>query len=108
MTQVGQESLSFARDQRWASARADANCAALVGVGPAPDMSCPSPSLLTGLVEIVGRASAANILGVTMRELELDTIAPDQSEKGTLAGDITELNPALKRHSWTPLLEDQG
>jgi ParB family chromosome partitioning protein len=145
-----------------------------------------------GLVDIVGRASAANILGVTVRELDklvdvyqlsekltnlrepgasitwareikninkslltptildtivrkvndkeitnskdirklrvvlrdpvarerfadgqsidaaLDTITPDHSEKGTLAGDIKELNAALKRHSWTTLLENRG
>lgn len=145
-----------------------------------------------GLVDIVGRASAANILGVTVRELDklvdiyqlsekltnlpepgasitwareikninkslltptildtivskvndqeitnskdirklrivlrdpvarerfiegqsldavLDTVTPDRSEKGTLAGDIKELNAALKRHSWTSLLENRG
>lgn len=145
-----------------------------------------------GLVDIVGRASAANILGVTVRELDklvevyqlsekltnlaepgasitwareikninkslltptildeivrkvndkeitnskdirklrvvlrdpvarerfidgqsidtvLDTITPDRTEKGTLAGDIKELNAALKRHSWMSLLENRG
>ena len=146
-----------------------------------------------GLVDIVGRASAANILGVTVRELDklvdiyqlsekltnlpepgasitwareikninkslltptiLDTIvqkvndneitnskeirklrvvlrdpvarnkfidgesldsvmeaiAPSQeSRKGTLAGDIQELTTALKRHSWTALVENRG
>jgi ParB family chromosome partitioning protein len=145
-----------------------------------------------GLVDIVGRASAANILGVTVRELDklvdvyqlsekltnlaepgasitwareikninkslltptildtivrkvndkeitnskdirklrvvlrdpvarvrfidgqpldavMDTVTPDRSEKGTLAGDIKELTAALKRHSWTSLLENRG
>lgn len=145
-----------------------------------------------GLVDIVGRASAANILGVTVRELDklvevyqlsekltnlaepgasitwareikninkslltptildeivrkvndkeitnskdirklrvvlrdpvarerfidgqsidavLDTITPERTEKGTLAGDIRELNAALKRHSWMSLLENRG
>jgi len=146
-----------------------------------------------GLVDIVGRASAANILGVTVRELDklvdiyqlsekltnlaepgasitwareikninkslltptildtivhkvnekeitnskdirklrvvlrdpvarerfiegqpldvvLDTIAAEPpAEKGTLAGDIKDLTSALKRHSWTALLENRG
>lgn len=146
-----------------------------------------------GLVDIVGRASAANILGVTVRELDklvdiyelserltrlpepgasitwareikninkslltptiLDTIvqkvneneitnskdirklrivlrdpvakrrfmdgakldavmesvAPsEQPQKGTLAGDIQQLTAALKRHSWTALMESRG
>jgi len=145
-----------------------------------------------GLVDIVGRASAANILGVTVRELDklvdvyqlsekltnlpepgasitwareikninkslltptildtivrkvndkeitnskdirklrvvlrdpvarerfiagqsldavLDTVTPDRGEKGTLASDIKELTTALKRHSWTSLLENRG
>jgi ParB family chromosome partitioning protein len=146
-----------------------------------------------GLVDIVGRASAANILGVTVRELDklvdiyelserltklpepgasitwareikninkslltptvLDTIVqkvneneitnskdirklrlvlrdpvakqkfvngakldavlgavapPEQPQKGTLAGDIQQLTAALKRHSWTSLMESRG
>jgi ParB family chromosome partitioning protein len=146
-----------------------------------------------GLVDIVGRASAANILGVTVRELDklvdiyelserltklpepgasitwareikninkslltptvldiivqkvneneitnskdirklrvvlrdpvakqkfvdgakldavLDACAPqEQVEKGTLAGDIQQLTAALKRHSWTALMESRG
>lgn len=146
-----------------------------------------------GLVDIVGRASAANILGVTVRELDklvdiyqlsekltnlaepgasitwareikninkslltptildtivhkvndkeitnskdirklrvvlrdpvarerfiegqpldvvLDTIAAEPpAEKGSLAGDIKDLTSALKRHSWTALLENRG
>jgi len=145
-----------------------------------------------GLVDIVGRASAANILGITVRELDklvdiyqlsekltnlpepgasitwareikninkslltptvldtlvrkvndneitnskdirklrvvlrdpvakqkfvdgqsldavLDAIAPQENEKGTLAGEIQELTQALKRHSWTSLVESRG
>jgi ParB family chromosome partitioning protein len=145
-----------------------------------------------GLVDIVGRASAANILGITVRELDklvdiyqlsekltnlpepgasitwareikninkslltpsvldtlvrkvndneitnskdirklrvvlrdpvakqkfvdgqsldavLDAIAPQENEKGTLAGQIQELTQALKRHSWTSLVESRG
>jgi ParB family chromosome partitioning protein len=145
-----------------------------------------------GLVDIVGRASAANILGVTVRELDklveiyelsekltnlaepgasitwareikninkslltpsvldsivrkvndneitnskeirklrivlrdpvakqkfidgasldhvLDALGPQQKKKGGLAGDIEELTQALKRHSWTALVENRG
>jgi ParB family transcriptional regulator, chromosome partitioning protein len=146
-----------------------------------------------GLVDIVGRASAANILGVTVRELDklvdvyqlserltnlpepgasitwareikninktlltptildaivqkvndneitnskdvrklrvvlrdpvakqrfvegqsldqvLEAVAPqEQLQKGTLAGDIQQLTAALKRHSWTALMESRG
>lgn len=145
-----------------------------------------------GLVDIVGRASAANILGVTVRELDklveiyqlsekltnlpepgasitwareikninkslltpsvldtivqkvndheitnskeirklrlvlrdpvakqkfidgasldrvLDAVAPQEKKKGTLAGDIEELTQALKRHSWTTLIDNRG
>lgn len=145
-----------------------------------------------GLVDIVGRASAANILGVTVRELDklvdiyqlsekltnlpepgasitwareikninkslltptildtivqkvndneitnskeirklrvilkdpvarqkfidgqtlenvMDAITPPETQKGTLAGDIQELTQALKRHSWTTLVENRG
>jgi ParB family chromosome partitioning protein len=145
-----------------------------------------------GLVDIVGRASAANILGVTVRELDklveiyelsekltnlaepgasitwareikninkslltpsvldsivrkvndneitnskeirklrlvlrdpvakqkfvdgqslehvLDALAPQEKKKGSLAGDIEELTQALKRHSWTTLVENRG
>ena len=145
-----------------------------------------------GLVDIVGRASAANILGVTVRELDklvdvyqlsnkltnlpepgasitwareikninkslltptvldtivrkvndkeitnskdirklrvvlrdpvakqrfvdgqtldtvMDSIAPQESKKGSLAGDIEELTAALRRHSWTSLVDNRG
>jgi ParB family chromosome partitioning protein len=145
-----------------------------------------------GLVDIVGRASAANILGVTVRELDklvdiyqlsekltnlpepgasitwareikninkslltptildtivrkvneneitnskdvrklrlvlrdpvgrqkfidgqsldsvLDALAPPETEKGTLAGDIQELTASLKRHPWTTLMDYRG
>jgi len=145
-----------------------------------------------GLVDIVGRASAANILGVTVRELDklvdvyqlsekltnlpepgasitwareiknikkslltptildtivqkvneneitnskdirklrvvlrdpvarqkfvdgqsidavLDTVVPEEMQKGTLAGDIQQLTAALKRHPWTTLVENRG
>lgn len=145
-----------------------------------------------GLVDIVGRASAANILGITVRELDklvdiyqlsekltnlpepgasitwareikninkslltptvldtlvrkvndneitnskdirklrvvlrdpvakqkfvdgqsldavLDAIAPQETQKGTLAGEIQELTQALRRHSWTTLAESRG
>ena len=145
-----------------------------------------------GLVDIVGRASAANILGVTVRELDklvdvyqlsekltnlpepgasitwareikninkslltptildtivqkvndkeitnskdirklrvvlrdpvakqkfadgqsldavMDAIAPPDNAKGTLAGDIQQLTDALKRHSWTTLVDNRG
>jgi ParB family chromosome partitioning protein len=145
-----------------------------------------------GLVDIVGRASAANILGVTVRELDklvdvyqlsekltnlpepgasitwareikninktlltptildtivrkvndkeitnskdirklrvvlrdpvarerfaeghsldvvMDSLAPREKEKGTLASDIQELTASLKRHSWTALVENRG
>lgn len=145
-----------------------------------------------GLVDIVGRASAANILGVTVRELDklvdvyqlsnkltnlpepgasitwareikninkslltptvldtivrkvndkeitnskdirklrvvlrdpvakqrfidgqsldsvMDAVAPQEAKKGSLAGDIEELTQALKRHSWTTLVENRG
>jgi ParB family chromosome partitioning protein len=146
-----------------------------------------------GLVDIVGRASAANILGVTVRELDklvdvyqlserltnlaepgasitwareikninkslltptildeivrkvndneitnskdirklrvvlrdavarqkfidgqsldavLDVVgSPEKQERGTLAGDIQQLTTALKRHSWTTLVESRG
>lgn len=145
-----------------------------------------------GLVDIVGRASAANILGVTVRELDklvevyelsekltnlpepgasitwareikninkslltptvldtivrkvndqeitnskeirklrvvlrdpvakqkfidgqsldavMDAITPAETRKGGLAGDIAELTHALKRHSWTSLVEKRG
>jgi ParB family transcriptional regulator, chromosome partitioning protein len=146
-----------------------------------------------GLVDIVGRASAANILGVTVRELDklvdvyqlserltnlpepgasitwareikninkslltptvLDTIVqkvnsneitnskdvrklrvvlrdpvakekflagqtidtvmnvvapPEPAQKGTLTGDIQQLTAALRRHSWTTLMESRG
>jgi ParB family transcriptional regulator, chromosome partitioning protein len=145
-----------------------------------------------GLVDIVGRASAANILGVTVRELDklveiyelsekltnlrepgasitwareiknisknlltpsvldtivqkvndheitnskdvrklrivlrdpvarqkfvdgapiervLDSIAPPEEKKSGLAGDLQQLTAALKRHSWTALVEKRG
>jgi ParB family chromosome partitioning protein len=145
-----------------------------------------------GLVDIVGRASAANILGVTVRELDklvdiyelsekltnlpepgasitwareikninkalltpsvvdtivqkvneheitnskdvrklrlvlrdpvarqkfvdgepldrvLDSVAPGEEKKSGLAGDLQQLTTALKRHSWTALVEKRG
>jgi ParB family chromosome partitioning protein len=145
-----------------------------------------------GLVDIVGRASAANILGITVRELDklvdvyqlseqltnlaepgasitwareikninkslltptvletlvrkvndkeitnskdirklrvvlrdpvakqrfvdgatldavLDDVAPPEPKKGGLAEDLSDLTQALKRHSWTTLLESRG
>src|SRR6185503_2708240 len=39
----------------------------------------------------------------------LDAVAPqEQVQKGTLAGDIQQLTAALKRHSWTTLMESRG
>jgi len=37
----------------------------------------------------------------------MDAIAPDNA-KGTLAGDIQQLTDALKRHSWTTLVDNRG
>lgn len=145
-----------------------------------------------GLVDIVGRASAANILGITVRELDklvevyqlserltnlaepgasitwareikninkslltpsvldtivqrvndkeitnskdvrklrgvlrdpvakqkfvdgapldsvVDAVAPPESKKGTLSGELSDLTQALKRHSWTTLVDSRG
>jgi ParB family transcriptional regulator, chromosome partitioning protein len=41
-------------------------------------------------------------------ETVMDALAPPESRKGTLAGDIDELTQAIKRHSWTSLLENRG
>ncbi|HEX8169939.1 MAG TPA: ParB N-terminal domain-containing protein [Thermoanaerobaculia bacterium] len=41
-------------------------------------------------------------------EAVMDALAPDTKQKGTLAGDIQELTAALKRHSWTTLVENRG
>jgi ParB family chromosome partitioning protein len=41
-------------------------------------------------------------------ETVLDTLAPPETKKGSLAGDIEELTQALKRHSWTALVENRG
>ena len=42
-------------------------------------------------------------------EAVLDTIAPlEPPKKGTLAGEIEELTQALKRHSWTALVDKRG
>jgi len=41
-------------------------------------------------------------------ETVMDTLAPQESKKGGLAGDIAELTQALKRHSWTTLVEKRG
>ncbi|HKR64751.1 MAG TPA: ParB N-terminal domain-containing protein [Thermoanaerobaculia bacterium] len=41
-------------------------------------------------------------------ETVMDAIAPPQKEKGTLAADIQELTAALKRHSWTTLVDNRG
>lgn len=42
-------------------------------------------------------------------ETVFDAVAPaDEPQKGTLAGDIQQLTAALKRHSWTELMESRG
>lgn len=41
-------------------------------------------------------------------ETVLDSVTPAKSEKGTLTADIQELTAALKRHSWTALVEHRG
>jgi len=42
-------------------------------------------------------------------EAVMDTIAPPEpAKRGTLAGEIEELTTALKRHSWTTLVEKRG
>src|SRR5688572_10151893 len=41
-------------------------------------------------------------------ETVMDAIAPQESRKGSLAGDIEELTAALKRHSWTTLVDNRG
>ncbi|MDQ3282833.1 MAG: ParB N-terminal domain-containing protein [Acidobacteriota bacterium] len=41
-------------------------------------------------------------------DLVMDALAPQEKQKGTLAGDIQELTSALKRHSWTALVENRG
>ena len=41
-------------------------------------------------------------------ETVMDAITPPDNEKGTLARDIQELTAALKRHSWTALVENRG
>ena len=41
-------------------------------------------------------------------EAVMDALAPETKQKGTLAGDIQELTAALKRHSWTTLVENRG
>jgi ParB family chromosome partitioning protein len=38
----------------------------------------------------------------------LDAVVPEENTKGTLAGDIQALTAALKRHSWTTLVESRG
>jgi ParB family chromosome partitioning protein len=39
----------------------------------------------------------------------LEVVAPREApQKGTLAGDIQQLTAALKRHSWTTLMESRG
>ena len=38
----------------------------------------------------------------------LDAVAPEDNQKGTLAGDIQQLTASLKRHSWTTLVENRG
>jgi ParB family transcriptional regulator, chromosome partitioning protein len=38
----------------------------------------------------------------------MDAVAPPVTQKGTLAGDIQELTEALKKHSWTALVENRG
>jgi ParB family chromosome partitioning protein len=41
-------------------------------------------------------------------ERVLDVVAPPETKKGSLASDIEELTQALKRHSWTTLVENRG
>jgi len=42
-------------------------------------------------------------------EAVMDTLAPQEpAKKGSLAGDIAELTQALKRHSWTTLVDKRG
>lgn len=41
-------------------------------------------------------------------EAVMDAIAPAEPKKAGLAGDIEELTQALKRHSWTALIESRG
>src|SRR5687767_14845370 len=41
-------------------------------------------------------------------EAVLDAVAPPVTQKGTLAGDIQEVNDAVERHSWTALVENRG
>ena len=38
----------------------------------------------------------------------MDTIAPDEKRKVGLAGEIEQLTQAIKRHSWTTLIESRG
>lgn len=69
------------------------------------------------LVDMMGGASAANILGITVRELDNLVETFDLSEKLTnlrepgasitwavgLTGDLDELTQALRRYPWTEL-----
>lgn len=41
-------------------------------------------------------------------EAVLDTLTPDDSKKVGLAGEIEQLTQAIKRHSWTTLIESRG
>ena len=41
-------------------------------------------------------------------EAVMDTLVPDETKKAGLAGEIQELTQAIKRHSWTTLIESRG
>lgn len=41
-------------------------------------------------------------------EAVMDTLSPDDSKKQGLAGEIEQLTQAIKRHSWTTLIESRG
>jgi ParB family transcriptional regulator, chromosome partitioning protein len=46
--------------------------------------------------------------GQTLDQVLESVAPPEQAQKGTLAGDIQQLTAALKRHSWTALMESRG
>lgn len=41
-------------------------------------------------------------------EAVMDTLTPDETKKVGLAGEIEQLTQAIKRHSWTTLIESRG
>ena len=41
-------------------------------------------------------------------EAVMDTLTPDETKKVGLAGEIEQLTQAIKRHSWTSLIESRG